>query len=85
MIAVRDYLAAVDTGARVRHEAGLDAFDAARDLASELGTDARFSSWGEFGRIAVNVDAVYGTIDPDHQRADIVTQFRRMAAIESAT
>jgi cyclase len=84
VIAVRDYLAVVDTGARARHQAGLDAFDAARDLARELSADERFSSWGEFGRIAVNVDAVYGTIDPEHQRADIVTQFRRMAAIESA-
>ena len=84
VLGVRDYLEAVNDGARSRHAAGLDAFDAARDLAGELGADERFSTWGEFGRIAVNVDTVYRTIDPDHQPADIVERFRQMAAIEAA-
>ena len=64
-------------------EAGLDAWEAARDLATEIGADARFSSWGEFGRIAVNVDTVYRGIDSEYQPADIVTNFRHMAELEA--
>ena len=37
---------------------------------------------GEFGRIAVNVDTVYRTLDPEHRAADVVEQFRRMAVLE---
>ena len=41
-----------------------------------------FGELGEFGRIAVNVDAVYRALDPDHRSADVVEQFRRMAELE---
>jgi glyoxylase-like metal-dependent hydrolase (beta-lactamase superfamily II) len=76
---VRDYLAFVDAGARARHDAGLDAWEAARDLAAQLG---EFRSWGEMGRLAVNVETVYRCIDPAHQSPNIVEQFKRMAALE---
>jgi glyoxylase-like metal-dependent hydrolase (beta-lactamase superfamily II) len=83
--AVRDYLAFVDAEATARHDAGIDAFDAAKEIstligAGKLGTDP--AGWGEAGRIAVNVEAVYRTIDPNHTSPDIVEQFRRMAALE---
>jgi len=81
--AVRDYLAFVDEEASVRHGAGVDAFDAARDIAGEIGASEDFSELGEFGRIAVNVEAVYRHLDPTHESPDVVEQFRRMAAIES--
>ncbi len=81
--AVRDYLAFVDAEAIGRHAAGMDAFDAARDIGAALAADERFSSWGEFGRIAVNVDTVYRTLDPKHTTPDVVEQFRRMAELES--
>jgi cyclase len=55
---VRDYLAFVETEATARHAAGMGAWDAARDI--ELGS---FAEWGERGRIAVNVDAVYRSLD----------------------
>lgn len=74
---VRDYLVYVEREATGRFEAGMDAWDAARDIALD-----GFRSWGEFGRIAVNVDTVYRSLDPSHRPADIVEQFRRMAAIE---
>ncbi len=80
--AVRDYLSFVDVAATERHSAGLDAFDAARDIAVAIGASERFSELGEFGRIAVNVDAVYRSLDPGYDRPDVVEQFRRMAAIE---
>ncbi len=39
----------------------MDAWDAARDIAART----RFGEWGESGRIAVNVDTVYRTLDPE--------------------
>ena len=82
IVAVRDYLSFVDEAATERHAAGMDAFDAARDIGRELGLDERFGEWGEFGRIAVNVEAVYRTLDPGHVTPDVVEQFRRMAELE---
>ena len=84
VVAVRDYLGFVDEEASGRFEAGMDAFDAARDLAAVLGADERFGELGEFGRIAVNVEAVYRGLDPDHESPDVVEQFRRMAELERA-
>lgn len=81
--AVRDYLVFVEREAGARHDAGMDAFDAARDIARSIGASERFSSLGEFGRIAVNVEAVYRQRDPSHQTPDVVEQFRRMASIEA--
>jgi glyoxylase-like metal-dependent hydrolase (beta-lactamase superfamily II) len=82
IVAVRDYLSFVDGAATARHSAGMDAFDAARDIGRELGLDERFGEWGEFGRIAVNVETVYRTLDPGHVTPDVVEQFRRMAELE---
>jgi cyclase len=79
---VRDYLAFVDTEATGRFEAGIDAFEAARDIGRLLGADERFATLGEFGRIAVNVEAVYREHDAEHRSPDVVEQFRRMAALE---
>ena len=76
---VRDYLAFIDVEASGRFAAGIDAFDAARDIAGLLGV---YRSWGEFGRVAVNVETVYRTLDPGHASPDVVEQFRRMALIE---
>ncbi len=80
--AVRDYLAVVDAEATERFHGGVDAFDAARDIGRLLGADERFAELGEFGRIAVNVEAVYRGLDPLHESPDIVEQFRRVAALE---
>ncbi len=80
--AVRDYLVFVEQEATVRHAAGLDAFDAARDIAAAIGASEHFGSLGEFGRIAVNVEAVYRQLDPSHETPDVVEQFRRMAELE---
>jgi glyoxylase-like metal-dependent hydrolase (beta-lactamase superfamily II) len=79
--AVRDYLAFVDAEATARHDAGLDAFEAAKEIAA-LVDAGEFKTWGEAGRIAVNVETVYRTLDPDHRSPDVVEQFRRMAALD---
>jgi glyoxylase-like metal-dependent hydrolase (beta-lactamase superfamily II) len=83
IVEVRDYLAFVDGAARQCHEAGLDAWEAARQIAAEVGANPEFAAWGEFGRIAVNVDTAYRAIDPAHVPADVVEQFRRMAELEA--
>jgi len=75
---VRDYLAFVETEATARFRAGMDAWEAARDIALN-----GFGDWGESGRISVNVDTVYRTLDPQHHSPDVVEQFRRMAALDA--
>jgi len=82
IVAVRDYLQYVDTEASGRFAAGMDASEAAREIGTLLGADERFSDLGEFGRIAVNVEAVYREHDPAHESPDVVEQFRRMAELE---
>jgi len=77
VIEVRDYLTFVDQEATQRFHAGFDAWEAARDIA--LG---HYGDWGEFGRLSVNVEAVYRSLDPRHQTPDVVEQFRRMAILE---
>jgi cyclase len=84
IIAVREYLAHVEREATSAFAAGLDAFDAAREIGAAIGADERFSELGEFGRIAVNVETVYRTLDPTHTTPDVVEQFRRMAQLEHA-
>ncbi len=42
----------------------------------------RFGDWGERGRIAANVSAVYRELDPAYRAPDVVEQFRRMADLE---
>ena len=79
---VRDYLVFVEREATARHDAGMDAFDAARDIGAAIGASEDFASLGEFGRIAVNVEAVYRQLDPTHETPDVVEQFRRMAELE---
>lgn len=83
IVEVRDYLAFVEAEASARQAAGVDAFDAAREIAGLIGASPDFSRLGEFGRIAVNVETVYRSLDPDHHTPDVVEQFRRMAEIEA--
>jgi glyoxylase-like metal-dependent hydrolase (beta-lactamase superfamily II) len=80
--AVRDYLAFVDAEATTRHDAGMDAFEAAREIGALLDATDDFGEWGEAGRIAVNVETVYRTLDPSHHSPDVVEQFRRMASLD---
>ena len=79
---VRDYLAFVDEAAATRHGAGLDAWDAARDIAHEIGAREEFRGLSEFGRISVNVDTAYRAIDPSYVTPNVVEQIRRMAELE---
>ncbi len=73
----REYLTMVEREATARFQAGMSAYDAAADIA--LGD---FAGWGEPGRIAVNVEAVYRTLDSNHIPANIVEMFQQMAKLE---
>ncbi len=73
---VQDYLRFVDTEARARHAAGMDAIEAARDIA--LG---EFAGWIDAERLAVNVDGVYDELEPDRPRTDVVALFDLMASL----
>ena len=77
MRAIRDYLVYVNSEATERYQGGMDAWDAARDISLN-----GFADWGEFGRLAVNVDTVYRSLDGTHKSPDVVEQFRRMFALE---
>lgn len=79
---VRDYLAFVDEAATARHAAGIDAWEAARQIAAEVGAKEEFRGWSEFGRISVNVDTAYRSLDPAYVTPNVVEQFRRMAELE---
>jgi cyclase len=74
---VRDYLSFIAEQAKARHDAGMTAWEAAQDIS--LG---EFGKWGEFGRVAVNVDAVYRELEANYVPAGIVEQFERMAHLE---
>jgi glyoxylase-like metal-dependent hydrolase (beta-lactamase superfamily II) len=83
VVAVRDYLSAVLEGAVNGLEAGRDAWDVAREMAGRF-ADGEHAKWGEFGRLAVNVDTVYRTRMEGHRSPDVVEQFRRMRRLETS-
>ncbi len=71
---VRQYLQYVHDQARTRYDAGLGAFEAARDI--EL---AEYSAWSDPERIAVNVDSLYREFSGEQTRTDMLELLRRMA------
>ncbi len=75
--AVADYLGYIKAEATARHEAGMDAEDAARDI--ELGP---YADWLDWERIVINVEAVYREIEPDRPPADVMNLFRSMAELK---
>lgn len=74
--AVREYLQYVHDQARVRFDAGLSAFEAAKDI--EL---VEYSAWSDPERIAVNVDSLYREFRGEETATDIFELFARMAAL----
>jgi cyclase len=77
--ATADYLAFVHQEASRRHAAGLSATEAAWDI--DLGD---YGDWGEFERIALNVDAVYREIDESYESPGVLPLFTLMAEIRDA-
>ena len=61
---------------RERYDAGMDAFEAARDIA--LGD---YASWGDSERIVVNVDRLFREFSGDDSAPEVATLFGRMAEL----
>jgi len=74
--AVQGYLEYVRDETRKRYDAGMDAFEAAKDIA--LGD---YASWGDAERIAVNVDRLYREFSGDDSAPDVATLFGQMAEL----
>lgn len=74
---VADYLRFVTEEATARHAAGMSAADAARDI--DLGP---YADWLDAERIAINVDTVYGELDPEHASPGVIDLFRQMAQLK---
>jgi glyoxylase-like metal-dependent hydrolase (beta-lactamase superfamily II) len=76
---VRGYLEYVRDEARKRFDAGLDAWEAAKDI--EL---REYASWGDAERIVVTVDRLYADFSGKEPSQDIATLFGRMAELAKA-
>ena len=74
--AVKAYLEYVRDETRKRYDAGLDALEAAQDIALD-----DFSSWGDAERIAVNVDTLYREFSGSTETPDLATLLARMAKL----
>lgn len=71
---LREYLSHVRDEARKRYDAGVSAYDAARDI------DLReFAEWGDGERIVVNVDTLYREFSGAGPRKSVVPCFAAMA------
>ncbi|MDE0931335.1 MAG: MBL fold metallo-hydrolase, partial [Halioglobus sp.] len=73
---VRRYLQYVHDQARIRYDAGMSAFEAAKDI--EL---TEYSAWSDPERIAVNVDSLYREFSGDQARTNMLELMGQMAAL----
>jgi cyclase len=74
--AVKAYLEFIRHEARQRYDAGLDAFEAARDI--PLGD---YAAWGDAERIVVNTATLYREFAGDPNPGDVLGLFRKMAEL----
>jgi glyoxylase-like metal-dependent hydrolase (beta-lactamase superfamily II) len=74
--AVRDYLVYIRDEAAKRYEAGLSAFDAARDIDM-----SDYDSWGDGERIVVNVATLYKEFSGERTANDAAALFGQMARL----
>lgn len=73
---MRGYLVWLLDEVRARQAAGMSVPETIADI--DLG---HWAELGESERLAINVDTAFAELDPDHVRADVVTNFGRMAAL----
>jgi glyoxylase-like metal-dependent hydrolase (beta-lactamase superfamily II) len=76
VVQVRHYLQYVRDQAKTRYDAGMSAFEAAKDI--EL---SEYSAWSDPERIAVNVDSLYREFSGEQTATDILELFGRMAEL----
>jgi glyoxylase-like metal-dependent hydrolase (beta-lactamase superfamily II) len=73
---IKGYFEYIFDEARKRYEAGMPAFEAARDIPLD-----RYASWTDGERIAANVDAIYRELSGDTTHPNKVSLFGQMAAL----
>lgn len=73
---VRRYLQYVHDQARIRYDAGMSAFEAAKDI--EL---TEYSAWSDPERIAINVDSLYREFSGDLARTHMLELMSQMATL----
>jgi cyclase len=73
---VKSYLEYVFAEARKRYEAGMPAFEAAKDVPMDA-----YASWTDGERIAVTVNSIYRELSGETTHPDIPTLFGQMAAL----
>lgn len=74
--AVKGYLQYVYDEARKRYEAGMPAFEAAKDIPMD-----RYAAWSDGERIVVNVATIYRELSGDQSPPDMVSLFAQMAPL----
>jgi cyclase len=74
---LRGYLTWLLDEVRPRQASGMGVDETIADI--DLG---EWADLGEAERLAVNVDTAFSELDPAHRRADAVTSFTRMAALD---
>lgn len=74
--ALREYLVYIQKEARKRYDAGLSAFEAAKDIDM-----SDYDSWGDGERIAVNVATLYREFSGSDETPDAATLFGQMAEL----
>jgi glyoxylase-like metal-dependent hydrolase (beta-lactamase superfamily II) len=75
----RDYFLYLYGQARARHEAGMTAMQAARDIALD-----RWAAWGERERVVVNVMNIYKELSADPEPLNPLAAFQQMAEFAAA-
>jgi glyoxylase-like metal-dependent hydrolase (beta-lactamase superfamily II) len=73
---IKGYFEYIFDEARKRYEAGMPAFEAARDIPMD-----RYASWTDGERIAANVDSIYRELSGDTIHPNKVSLFGQMAAL----
>jgi cyclase len=73
---VKGYLQYVYDEACKRYEAGMPAFEAAKDIPMD-----RYASWSDGERIVVNVATIYRELSGDQSPPDMVSLFAQMAPL----
>lgn len=73
---VRHYLQYVHDQTRIRYDAGMNAFEAARDIKL-----SEYSAWSDPERIAINVDSLYREFSGQEVRTDMLELMGRMAKL----
>jgi cyclase len=73
---VKGYLQYVYDEARKRYDAGMPAFEAAKDIPMD-----RYAAWSDGERIVVNVATIYRELSGDQSPPDMVSLFAQMAPL----